>query len=306
MKRLIKLLIVFTILLSAATSCRKPYQEKIYKVVESSQTAFVLPLEGANKTNQGKMDSEAYLERNKVAAKRIEIPTRWHQTGRRSDVGNWIPTVRIIIVEREPVTRKWTGIQDDINVESSESIAFGIGVTVTASIPESTASKFLYNYSGKTLATVVNSDIKPFVQSVLTSEFGSRGLSKCQAERAEINKSMVDRVSKHFNQYGIEIKQIGIVGGFTYQSASIQTSIDEKFNSAQRVLSSVNEVKAANNFLKAAQAIRKQKEVANAEIMNSAVAEGIKSGKIWGNITTLILDPKANVTDIFAAKNINR
>lgn len=303
MKKLFLLLFVLSLF---STSClRKPYQEKIYQTVEASQTAFVLPLEGANKTKQGKLDSESYLEDNKVAAKRVEVPTRWHQSGRYLFQGKWIPTVRVIVVERKPVTKKWTGKLNDINVESQESISFGIGVTVTASIPEHTASKFLYHYSGKSLETVVETDIKPYIQSVLTAEFGSRNLEKCQQSRADINYNMIEKVSKHFSEYGIEIKQLGIVGGFTYESTSIQKGIDEKFNSAQKVISSKNEVLAANNFLKAAQAIRKQKEVANEEVMNNAIAKGIESGRFLQNLNTLVVDGKStSLIDLFAAKNL--
>lgn len=291
------------------TSCMKPYQEKIYVDVKSSETAFVLPLEGENKAKQGKLDSESYLEGNKVAVKRIQIPTRWHKTGRwfLGHNGKWIPTVKVIIVDRKPETKKWTGKQNDINVESKESISFGIGVTVTASIPEYSTAKFLYQYSGKSLETVVETDIRPYIQSVLTSEFGNLKLEECQASRAIINKNMVEKVGNHFKNYGIEIKQLGIVGGFTYESESIQQSIDSKFNSAQKVISSENEVLAANNFLKAANAIRKQKEVANEEIMNLAIAEGIKSGRFLSNLSTLVVDGEStSLIDLFAAKNINK
>lgn len=306
MKKVLVLLMMVFLAINF-TSCRKPYQEKMYVNIEASQTAFVLPLEGENESKQGKLDSESYLESNKVAVKRIQIPTRWHKTGRWffGYSGQWIPTVKVIIVDRKPETKKWTGRENDINVESKESIAFGIGVTVTASVPEHSTAKFLYQYSGKSLETVVESDIRPFIQSVLTSEFGNLKLEACQASRALINKNMVDIVSKHFKQYGIEIKQLGIVGGFTYESESIQASIDSKFNSAQKVISSENEVAAANNFLKAANAIRKQKEVANEELMNEAIAEGIKSGRFLSNLNTLVVGNKStSLIDLFAAKNL--
>ena len=285
------------------SSCRKPYQEKIYKTVDPNETAFVLPLEGANKSNQAKFESEDYLEENKVAAKRIEIPTRWHQSGRWEYEGKWIPTVRVVIVDRAPVTKKWLTKKNDLNVESKESIAFGVGVTVTAAIPEEYASRFLYRYSGKSLEKVVETDIRPFIQGVLTQEFGTRDLETCQLQRKQVYETMRDKTKKYFKEYGIEILQIGAVGGFEYESPKIQAAIDAKFQSAQTVLSSKNEVEAAQNFLKAAKAIKAQKELEADLGIKEAIAEGIRTGKLPVP-TTLVLDGNMSLMDIYATTKL--
>lgn len=299
------LVLAIAAIVLTTTSCRKAFQEKQYVTIETNQTAFVIPLEGANKKNQGKFDSEAFLEENKVAAKRIEIPTRWHSTGRTNASGKWIPTVKVITVDRTPVTKKWLKKANDLNVESMESISFGVGVTVTCAVPEEYTSKFLYHYNGKALAVVVESDVRPFIQGVLTSEFGTRLLENCQKNRKEVYSKMRLKTKEYFAQYGIEIKQIAAVGGFTYESAKIQAAIDAKFESAQKVISSKNEVAAANNFLKAGKAIKAQKELEADLGIQEALAESIRKGTYLKNVTTLVIgDGNTDMTDVYHAKKM--
>lgn len=307
MKRLLLLLTLGSIMASFS-SCIKLYQEKIYQTIEPNETAFVLPLEGDNKAQQGKFDSEDYLEKNKVAAKRIEVPTRWHSSGRLSSSGKYIPTVRIVIVDRAPVTRKWLYSEkknNDLNVESKESIAFGVGVTITASIPEKYASKFLYRYSGKELDDVVEQDIRPFIQGVLTQEFGTRDLSFCQEERKVVYQVMRDKTKKYFANYGIEILQIGAVGGFQYESPKIQAAIDAKFESAQKVISAQNEVDAANLFVKSASAIKKQKDLEAEMEIKEALAEAIRKGKLLPQgLKTLVIGSDSDLMQVYGATKL--
>lgn len=184
MKKLLLLIALGVILFS---SC-KPYQEKKYVEIQPNETAFVIPLEDLSKDGQTQLKSIEYLNERKVTAKRIYNPTKWHQTGRFPSSGKWIPTLSIIVVDRAPETREWTNDnnsgtatkKEDIEVESKESIGFGVKVTCTASVPESEAAEFLYYYKGYTLAEVMDKNVRSFIQDVLTSEFGQRTLSQCQ------------------------------------------------------------------------------------------------------------------------------
>jgi len=85
----------------------KPVNVPDMVTIEPSQTAFLVPLEGQT-SNQGSFDSEAFLQSAKVASKRIIIPKRWRSTGRGND-GEYIPTMRVIVVERHPVSALWAG-----------------------------------------------------------------------------------------------------------------------------------------------------------------------------------------------------
>lgn len=85
----------------------RSYDKPEFASIDTAETGFLIPLEGDGK-NQDKFASEEYLNQLKVAAKRVQIPHRWQQTGRLHSSGQWMPTVRLIKVERSPVTREWT------------------------------------------------------------------------------------------------------------------------------------------------------------------------------------------------------
>lgn len=111
--------------------CMKAYDKPEYQDVDTSETAFLIPIEG-DSTQQAKFQSVAFLEHAKVAAKRVQITHRWNQTGRANDDGSWIADVRLVKVKRTPVTRLWTrdattgtSLKNEaVHVESQESIGF--------------------------------------------------------------------------------------------------------------------------------------------------------------------------------------
>ena len=72
-----------------------------------NEFAFFIPDVGANKDTQAGFGSEAYLQENKIPAKRFEIP---HQkiTGTSYWSNYYVPTGRLIIVDRTPYNREWT------------------------------------------------------------------------------------------------------------------------------------------------------------------------------------------------------
>lgn len=309
MKKMFALLSFVAIL--TFSGCRKPYQEDIYVEIKPNETAYVIPLESGSKDNQTKLKSEQYLEQNKVVSKRIYIPTQWHQTGRFESEGRWIPSVKVIKVDRTPVTREWTGVgtgtntvkKENIEVESKESIGFGVGITATASIPDEWTSKFLYNYNGRTLAEVMDNDVRGFVQNILTTEFGVRNLSQCQADRKEIFEIMRQKTIDHFLTLGVKIMNLGAAGQFKYLDESIQTAINEKFSSEMKISAAKNEVDAATKFATAKSAIEAQKNL-DADInIKNAIADGIRSGKI--PIPNTVAGSNVSIMDLYGLKSLN-
>ena len=294
----------------AFTSC-KPYQEKKYVDVDANSTAYVIPLETGSKENQTKMKSEAYYEQNKVAVKRIYIPTQWHETGRMAGDGEWIPSIKVIIVNRTPVTREWsnsgTGTNSKSNeallVESKESIGFFLSITCTGSIPEESASKFLYSYSGKTLAKVMDEDVRGYVLNILTTEFGKLSLTECQGKRSEIFDYMRKNVTEHFVKYGINIVNIGSAGGFTYQSDKIQDAIDSKYSSEMKITSANNEVIAAQKFVQAKNAIIDQKMLDADIAIKTAFADAVRAGKL--NVPSTIAGGNINLMELYGLKSLS-
>ena len=199
MKKYLIIGLIFVAMMMA-TGCVRPYQEEIYVDIKPNETAFVIPLEGANQTNQKQFKSIDYLESKKVAAKRIKIPTRWHSTGRMAGDGNYIPEMIVIKVDRSPVTREWTANpntgnnnkDDAIRCESSESIEWFQSVTVSASVPEDMTAKFLYNYSGKSLEYVIDNNVRSVAQDFLSGEFAKYHLDIAR----KIKKEVFDELKK--------------------------------------------------------------------------------------------------------------
>lgn len=285
MKRVFLLSVLFIALISS--SC-KSYQEEKYVEVSPNETAYVIPLETGTKDNQSKLKSEEYLDQNKVVSKRIYTPTQWHSTGRLPGSGEWIPAVRVIKVDRTPVTREWngggggtnSGSNEAIAVESKESIGFEVCITATASIPEELATKFLYSYAGKTLSQVMDQDIRGYIQNILTTEFGSRQLTDCQNQRSAVFETMRKAVIEHFKLYGIQIVNVGSAGQFVYSNSDIQSAINSKYSSEMKISAAKNEVEAAQKFAAAKSAIEAQKHL-DADInIKNAIADGIRSGKL--------------------------
>lgn len=306
------MIFAITILAMVLTSCRKPYQEEMYVDIKANETAFWVPMEQGNKADQNKLKSAEYLEQHKVAEKRVYTPTMWHQTGRRTWTGKWIPTVIIITVNRSPVTREWTKTKTTgtsnkdqrIEVESQNSIGFSVGITCTASIPEENASTFLYYYNGKTLAEVMDNNVRSYVQDNLTNGFGSKDLTGCQNQRAVVFENMKKSTTEFFAKRGISIDNIGAAGQFEYIEPEIQSAINLEFIAKKKNDAAQNEVMAAQKFASAANAITAQKNL-DADInIKNAFADYIRAGKIsWPN--TLVVGSNMSPMDIFGLKNLN-
>ena len=221
----------------AFTGCRGPAEIEIVEEIETNETAFMVPMEGASLDSQGKFMSVDFLEEAKVPAKRVTIPQRKRKNGRHRWNYEWIPTLRVIKVDRKPVTREWT--QEDgtgtsskneaIHVESKESIGFAIGVNITAMVQENDASIFLYWYAGKPLADVVDENVRGFVTSILSREFGSLDLVDGRGAKAEIFTRVYEATRDHFKETGITIDNLGYAEGLIYEDEEIQTGINNRF-----------------------------------------------------------------------------
>lgn len=242
-KSKILMLIICCFVTTLFTGCIKPYKKELLVEIKPNETAFIVPLEGKSKSGQAEFMSLNYLEENKVATKRVNLPQRFQQTGRQHWYGKWIPTAKIITVNRVPVTREWTADSDRgtstkneaIEVESKDSIGFNVGVNITALIKEEDAARFLYNYAGVPLDNIIDLNIRGKVSSVLSREFGSRLLSKCKSDKKAISEVLLKEVKAEFAPMGITITNIGLVGGLTYENVEIQRAINAAYEAEMAV-----------------------------------------------------------------------
>lgn len=218
----------------------RPYDRPEYVEIDTSESAFLIPLEG-DTSNQAAFQSVRFLEEKKVAAKRIQITHRWSRTGFAPASGQWIPAVRLVKVDRRPVTREWTrsphtgtSARDQaITAESRDSVNFTAGISCTAFIPEDLAAVFLYSYPSKSLAEMMDMEVRGRIQQVFAEEAGRYDLDVLRSKKNEIMKAVREDVVSFFKKKGIEITTVGMVGGLTYDNPEIQRAIDDAVKTTQ-------------------------------------------------------------------------
>jgi hypothetical protein len=271
MKRVVLSMIACAMLCSVG--CIKPYDKPEFAEIQHHETGYLIPLEGATKDGQAKFESKEALEENKVAIKRIQIPHRWVQTGRLSTSGHYMDTVRLVVVDRTPVTREWTADASSgtstsdqaIWLESRDSIGFSLGFNCTAFIDEDNTSDFLYMYPTTTadtadvdvdrsiagLASVMDKEIRARVSMLGNYVASKYDLDDLRAKKQEIldvvrngvpeevdaegnvTQERLQGTIEHFAERGITISNLGHFGGFEYEESKIQDAINDTFVSQQ-------------------------------------------------------------------------
>lgn len=274
MKKIIALVLMLMLACSCLTGCVKPYDTPEFITIEASQTAFLIPLVG-DTTNQGVFESEELLLEAKVATKEIQIPHRWVQTDRWNWVGEYRASAKLIVVERKPVSRSWesgestaTSANRAIFGETFDNIGIYVGMNCTAMIEEKDAAKFLYRYNNTPLETIIDTDIKKMVEDRFNTETAKYISTDLGSKKGEIMEAVKSYVVNYFKDYGITITVLGLKEGISFENPAIQTAIDEKFASEQKLEIQKNE-NAAN--LEKAEA-----EAQAAKIAAQAEAEALK------------------------------
>lgn len=245
----IVLVVLMLVLVMSLTGCRKPYDKPEFVTIEASQTAFLIPLVG-DTSDQGAFESEELLLEAKVATKEIQIPHRWVQTGRQNWTGEWRPSATLIVVERKPVSRSWnSGTSTDTSTsaifgETSDGIGIYVGMNCTAMIEEKDAAKFLYRYNNTPLETIIDTDIKKMVEDRFNVETAKYTSTELSSKKGEIMEAVKSYVVDYFKDYGITITVLGMKEGISYENATIQAAIDEKFASEQQLVIQQNKNEA--------------------------------------------------------------
>jgi len=257
--------------LLALTGCG-PARVLPLETVGPNETAFVIPLEGATGT-QEKFESIEFLAKHKVLTKRIEIPVRERSIGRMWWDYEWIPTVRVIKVDRSLVTREWAqSAGKNVNavaVESIDSIGFHVGVNLTTFITEEDAATYLYFHTSKPLADVVDQNVRGFIQDQLATAFGQLSLEESKRQKARIFAETEKETIAHFKKYGVTISNIGNAGGLEFDDPKIQAAINDTANAEMSIQVAMKE--------KLAQDERNKRIVASAQAEAEAAREFAKA-----------------------------
>lgn len=284
-KKLIPVVLTTGIIMTTMTGCIKPYDTPEFVEIKPNQTAFVIPLEGKT-SDQGKFESEELLKKQQVATKRIEVPHKWVQTGRRSWKGEWVDTVRVLVVDRYPETREWSSDNAFVG-ESKDSIKFNQGMSATAQILEEDTAKFLYQYSGKKLTEVMDNEIRNYIGSVLLEKYSTMNIDEIRSDKGSVIEYVRSKVEPYFKERGITISNLGYVDDLKYLQAGIQEAINKDFIAqqeakAQATINEKNEGTAQSELEQAqkkAQAMKTLESMKELEIQEK-IAEGLASGKL--------------------------
>lgn len=253
------------------SACQGPYKVEPLVDIAPNETAFLVPLEDTMDA-QAQLQSVDYLNSKKVAAKRVTIPVRQRNTGRMWYDYEWIPTMRVIKVDRAPQIREWTKADDGgttkanqaFKVESLESIDFAIGAVASASIHEEDAATFFYYFAGKPLTEVMDNNVRNKLAEVLFDEFGIRTLEAGQADKKKIFAFAEEQVKEHFRPLGITIDYIGGADGLNYSDPKVQQAINANYEAQQAKIRAQAQFEAQETLNKLA--VDKAKAEADAKI----------------------------------------
>lgn len=230
MKKITVVMLVLCIMLITAGCTRREVH-----TIEANQTAFLIPLKG-NTANQASFESEELLNEAKVAAKQISITYTREKVGPMAH--EWIADNMLIIVDRTPVTREWndtsnagtSSANQAIYAESKESIGFSVGMNCSAQIyTEQDAVKFLYSYNNKSLAEIMDSEIRARVESDFVEVCAKYTMNEILTEKQAIMESVRQDVIQYFEERGITITVLGMKDGIQYDDQNVQTAINAAF-----------------------------------------------------------------------------
>lgn len=228
---------------------------EIYYVLPN-ESAFFIPDVGANKDAQTKFMSEQYLNDNKIAAKRFQIPHA-KVVGSSYTSDFYGPAGRLIIVDRTPYAREWTADEkrgtskDDqaLSCQSSEGLDVQIEIAISAAVFEEDAPKFLYRfgvkapvgdrttdevkfnsiYYGKSLTEVMDSVIHGKISTLVCGYFSDRTLDQINAQMKTIITDAEKATTTYLkDNFGITLDYLGLAGSPKFGNVP-QKAIDDRY-----------------------------------------------------------------------------
>jgi len=232
---------------------KNDYTEAIY--ILPNQSAFVIPDAGANQNSQAQFMSLDYLKANKVAAKRVVIPhVKLSGSGSWSDF--YVPSARVIIVDRTPYNREWvtatnrgtSNRNEGMPCQSSEGLNVTAGVSIGVSVREEDAARYLYYfgtippkgnpadpaviftsvYYARSVEEVMDKVGRGEVLALVCQEISGRALNDDNKQAGTIMKNVGTAMTAFLAERGITLDYIGWADTFTFDS-SVQKAINDKY-----------------------------------------------------------------------------
>jgi hypothetical protein len=298
----VKRIYSIALFLAATAGCYGPYPEAVYEEIQTNETAFLVPLEGDTAMQEKAKTIEA-LETAKVYAKRVEIPLRKRKLGRGFGRYEWVATMKVIRVDRSPVTREWTAeattgttaADQALYVESKDSINFGFSATITAHVEDADAARYLYYFAGKQLSDIIDQNIRGMALQLLAEKAGRSDLATCITDKHVFMEETETALREQCAAKGITIDFFGGIKGIQIADAMIQEAVDSKFIGEINAQTAEQELEV--------QAIRNEIQVAAAEADRQAAQELFVAKDALQLKTSLeVLRINAEATKIAASK----
>ena len=224
-----------------------------------NESAFWIPDVGANKDNQAQLESEAYLNANKVALKRFVVP-HVHLSGSGGFFDFYVPAGRLIIVDRTPYSREWVDSEErgtsnrkeGFPCQSAEGLNVTVGVSIGASVLEANAARYLYRfgvlpvggdrsdpkvifasvYYSRRLADVMDDVGRKKVQTLVCSEIAARSFDNANAEANQIMATVQKAATDYFAAVGITLDFIGWADTFSFDK-EVQDAVNRRYIATQ-------------------------------------------------------------------------
>lgn len=244
--------ILLGLILTIFSGCVKPPNVPDLAQVQPNETAWLIPLDGSSQGGQVKFDSIEFLNAKKIAAKRISIPKTWRKTGYDWQwwAGEYIPTARLITVDRRLITTEWVdntateNVDEGIPANTKDNIRLTLGVTLTVSISEEDASTYLYYHGQRPLTDVANQNIRSYITAELNKQVSGLSLDTFQTNQAAIYNELFADTAKAFKAKGVTIEYLGNAKGWHFANKEIQESINRTFVAQQDKKTAENEKNA--------------------------------------------------------------
>ena len=247
----------------AATHPASAYYDKTdfteaYTILPN-ESAFWIPDAGANKDNQAQIESEAFLNANKVALKRFIVPHA-KLSGSGSFYDYYVPAGRLIIVDRTPFSREWVDATDrgtskrreGFPCQSKEGLNIAVGVSIGTSVAEANAAKYLYHFGviapqgdrgdpkviftsvfySRKLSDVMDDVGRKKVQTLVCDEITARSFDQANNDAVKIMDSVKQKAADYFAAVGITLDFVGWADTFTFDPA-VQEAVNRRYIASQ-------------------------------------------------------------------------
>jgi hypothetical protein len=224
-----------------------------------NESAFWIPDTGANLNTQAKLNSEEYFNANKIAAKRFSIPhVQLSNSGAWNDY--YVPSGRLIIVDRTPYNREWVKAADrgtstkneSFPCQTSEGINVTVGMAIGSSVTEENAAKFLYYfgvnppsgertnpavvftsiYYGRTLKEIMDTVVRGKIQTMVCSAIGNRTLNETNEQATKILNEVQSGAVSYMNAHGIDLDYLGWADTFEFDN-DVQQAINDNWTAKE-------------------------------------------------------------------------